>query len=113
MIKKTVTLLVVLAIGASALAASSSKKQLTGAVNINTATAGELALLPGIGKAKAEAIIVQRQKAPFKSAADLKVIKGIGDKMIAKLAAFVVVDGPTTAKVVKVQTPTAVATPAK
>ena len=107
MIRKIITVMLVCAISASVAAASGPKKQLTGVVNINTATAGELALLPGIGKAKADAICAERQKTPFKSVGDLKSIKGIGDKMIAKLQPFVVVDGPTTAKVVKVQTPAA------
>ena len=109
MVKKIVTLLVVCAISASALAATKQTKQLAGTVNVNTATASELMMLPGIGKAKADAIIAYRQGSPFKSAAELTKVKGIGDKMLVKLQPFVTIDGPTTAKIVK--TPVAAATP--
>ena len=50
------------------------------AVNINTAGADELKALPGIGPAKAEAIVEYRkQHGNFKSVEELKNVKGIGD----------------------------------
>lgn len=100
-----ITALLILAISASAVAATKTAKQMTGSVNINTATASELMMLPGIGKAKANAIIASRQATPFRSASDLAKIKGIGNKMLAKLQPYVVVDGATTAKIVKAQAP--------
>ena len=55
-------------------------------VNINTATAEELATLPGIGQAKAEAIIKDRAaNGKYKNIEDLTRVKGIGDKMVLKL----------------------------
>lgn len=55
-------------------------------VNINSAKAEELATLPGIGPAKAEAIVKYRQaNGNFKKIEDLKAVKGIGDKMIDKI----------------------------
>ena len=55
-------------------------------VNINTATAEELATLPGIGPVKAEAIVNYRKtKGEFKSIDQLTEIKGIGDKMLEKV----------------------------
>lgn len=55
-------------------------------VNLNSATAGELETLPGVGPAKAEAIIEYREtNGPFKSIEDLKSISGIGDKTYEKL----------------------------
>lgn len=85
----------------TAVAANKAAKQITGTVNINTATVSDLMLLPGIGKSKADAIISYRQKTPFKSAQEITKIKGIGPKMFAKLQQFVSVEGATTAKVVK------------
>jgi competence protein ComEA len=55
-------------------------------VNINTAKVDELATLPGIGPAKAEAIVKYRKDhGKFKKIEDLKEVKGIGDKLIEKI----------------------------
>ncbi|WP_149981456.1 ComEA family DNA-binding protein [Pseudoalteromonas rhizosphaerae] len=55
-------------------------------VNVNQATVEQLTQLPGIGKSKAQAIIDFRTKqGKFKSVADLAQVKGIGDKLVAKL----------------------------
>ncbi len=55
------------------------------AVNINTATTEQLSQLDGIGKAKAEAIILYRkQHGQFKSLDDITQIKGIGKAILDK-----------------------------
>ncbi len=54
-------------------------------VDINTASAAELATLPGIGDAKAKAIVEYRAADPFHTVEDLKKVKGIGDKMFEAL----------------------------
>ena len=55
-------------------------------INVNKASAKELEVLPGVGKSKAAAIIAYRdQFGEFTSLAELKNVKGIGDKAIAKL----------------------------
>lgn len=57
-------------------------------VNINTAQVAELEALPGIGQSKAEAIVKYREEnGNFKTAEDLKKVKGIGDKMFEKISA--------------------------
>lgn len=57
-------------------------------VNINTAGVEELETLPGIGKAKAEAIVKFREEnGKFKSAEDLKQVKGIGEKVYEQISA--------------------------
>ncbi|WP_233190020.1 helix-hairpin-helix domain-containing protein [Sporosarcina sp. P35] len=56
-------------------------------VNINTANESEFQTLPGIGPAKAAAIIQYREEnGAFKQLDDLKNISGIGDKTFEKLA---------------------------
>ncbi len=69
------------------------------ATNINTATKDELVALPGIGPAKAQAILDHRKAhGPFKSVEDLKDVKGIGAKRFEKLKPELAVTGPTAAK---------------
>ena len=59
-------------------------------VNINTASADRLILLPGIGPAYAERIISYRKEnGPFTSVDELENVKGIGKKKLARLRPFV------------------------
>jgi competence protein ComEA len=67
-------------------------------VNINTASAAELAELKGIGDAKAKLIIEYREKnGPFKSVDDLRQVKGIGEKMVAQLRPSITTGQPAAA----------------
>lgn len=55
-------------------------------VNINLATEAELDALPGIGPAKANAIIAYRtEHGPFQTIEQIMEVKGIGPKMFAKM----------------------------
>ena len=66
-------------------------------VNINQATAAELANLPRVGAKLAERIVAHRtQHGPFKRPEDLMEVKGIGEKMFAGLKPYLSVSGPTT-----------------
>jgi competence protein ComEA len=83
----------VLAVSLPALAGDASQ----GVVNINTATAEQLQLLPRVGPALADRIIEFRQSnGPFGSVAELVAVKGIGERSLAKLEPFVTTQGATT-----------------
>lgn len=59
-------------------------------IPINRAWTEELELLPGVGPALAERIIVYREKhGEFKTLSDLKNVKGIGDKVLQKIKPFI------------------------
>lgn len=67
-------------------AVAATKPAPTGKVNINTASAEQLATLPGVGAKLAERIVEHRQKSgQFKSAEELMNVRGIGEKNFAKL----------------------------
>jgi comEA protein len=74
-------------------AATATAKHL---ININTAAATELELLPHVGPAMAKRIIDYRtEHGPFKDLKDLRKVKGIGEKTLAKLLPLVTLnDGP-------------------
>jgi competence protein ComEA len=65
-------------------------------VNINTATAVELAYLPRLGSKVAARIVEHRKEKPFARPEDLMEVKGIGEKLFTKLKPYVAVSGPTT-----------------
>jgi competence protein ComEA len=80
----------VLALAASTeLALAAGKPAPAGKVNINTATAQQLTVLPGVGEKLAARIVDYRQKAgSFKSVSELMNVQGIGEKNLAKIQAF-------------------------
>lgn len=76
--------LIALALALStAIAAASTEGQPR--VDINRASVEELMSLPGVGPAKAKAIVEHRQTAPFKKTEELLEVRGIGDSIYADL----------------------------
>jgi competence protein ComEA len=61
-------------------------------INLNTATAAQIATLPGIGPKAAQRIIEYRQKNNgFKKIEELMNVKGIGEKSFLKLKPLITV----------------------
>jgi competence protein ComEA len=93
--------LIALAIGLAVLPAFAAESDgaKAGVVNINTATLEELQLLPGIGEARARAVIEERKRrGGFQKLEDLLEVKGIGENGLAKLRPHVTLEGKTTAR---------------
>lgn len=67
------------------IAKETQAKTMSERININTATAGELATLHGVGAKTAQAIVEYRQMfGGFQSIEDLTHVKGIGQKTLDK-----------------------------
>lgn len=76
----------------SAKAGSGRNSSMIQRVRINSASAGELQQLPGIGPALAKRIVETRSGGRFNSADDLLRVPGIGKAKLAKLRDYVEVD---------------------
>ena len=96
-VKKIVALGLALAlslVASAGVAVAAPKAMPTGKVNINTATAQQLAELPGVGDKLAARIVEYRQKAGgFKSAQELMNVQGVGEKNFARLQPHLTVGG--------------------
>jgi len=90
-----VAALIVLAIAGSALADTAAAP--SGVVNINSADAAQLALLPHVGAKAAQRIVDYRHEhGAFKKTTDLMQVKGFGEKSFQRLTPYIAVDGKTT-----------------
>ena len=91
----TVVALFVLAAGDVVSAQKSGGKPSAAAptvVNLNTATATQIATLPGVGEKAAQRIIEYRDKnGGFKKIEELMNVKGIGEKSFLKLKPLITV----------------------
>ncbi len=69
----------------------------SGVVNINTAEATQLALLPRVGPSVAGRIVeFRKQNGPFKTTDDLLLVRGIGERTYALIKPYVTTSGETT-----------------
>jgi competence protein ComEA len=72
-----------------AVAGSAAKPAPTSKVNLNTASAEQLATLPGVGPSLASRIVEYRQKSgSFKSVQELMNVKGVGEKNLARIQGY-------------------------
>jgi competence ComEA-like helix-hairpin-helix protein len=72
------------------------KPVVEGQLNINTATAEQWVMLPGIGPATAEKLVAYRERHPYRSVAHIMRVKGVGKKTYAAIRSYLTVDGETT-----------------
>jgi len=78
-------------------AAATATVTATAPVNLNTATAEQLATIPGVGPRMAERIIDYRQKnGGFKKVEDLMNVSGVGEKSFLKMKPLITVTAPKT-----------------
>ena len=88
----------VVGLGVAAAGAGEPRK-LQGVVNVNTASVEELELLPGVGEARARAIVdLRKQRGGLKSLDDLREVKGIGEASLERLRPHVTLEGKTNAR---------------
>ena len=62
-----------------------------GRIDLNAASQAELETLPGVGPARAQAIIAEREERPFRVPGDLRRVPGIGEATFQRLAPLVAV----------------------
>ncbi len=85
-----------LALAAAPSLAAETGAPAAGPVNVNTASAEELQRLPGIGEARARAIVEMReQRGGFRSVDELVEVRGIGEAALERLRPHVTVGGGT------------------
>ncbi|MGH9459567.1 MAG: ComEA family DNA-binding protein [Thermoanaerobaculia bacterium] len=88
------TLMLLVVVATAAIAQEAAPE---GVVNVNTAEAEQLALLPGIGIKTAERIVAWRsENGEFAKLTDLMQVKGIGDATFERIRPYVTLEGKTT-----------------
>ena len=97
-LRQWATALVTVAVLLTLVPAAHVRAEVDHRVDINTASAAELATLPGIGDSKAKAIVEYRAADPFRTVEDLKKVKGIGDKTFESLRPNLMVSEASTKK---------------
>lgn len=94
--RKTLPVILALFVICSVVGAVESS-QPSGVVNINTASAEELQLLPRVGPSLAGRIIAFREaNGPFRTVDEIVAVKGIGESSFEKLRPYIVTSGATT-----------------
>ncbi|KIH77103.1 competence protein ComEA [Geoalkalibacter ferrihydriticus] len=87
-------LMILLGGGAQALAQDAATQRVAQAalVDINSASAEELEVLPGIGAVKARSIVAYREAKPFAAVEDILAVDGIGAATLERIRNQITVD---------------------
>lgn len=120
LIAAPLALAVACALGAAPTSASAQRREAaaespadpSGVVNIQTANQAELELLPGVGPARAAAIVAFRADHPFRRVEDIMRVRGIGRAMFRRMRSHLTVEGATTLHTAIGMGPRGAATPA-
>jgi competence protein ComEA len=76
--------------GTTTTTTTTSTTPTSGLINVNTASAEQLAALPGLGEKTAAAVVAYRAAhGKFKSVADLDRVEGVGPATLAKLEGLI------------------------
>lgn len=62
-------------------------------LNLNEASAAELMELPGLGEARADAILTHRQQTPLEGPEDLLSVPGIGPSVLRTIEDYITYEG--------------------
>ena len=96
MMQRTIQVLTLVVLVA-AMAGAADNPSSSGVVNINTADAEQLQLLPRVGPALAGRIIEFREvNGPYQNVDEILAVKGIGESSFKKLEPYIVTSGATT-----------------
>ena len=78
-------------------AAAATAPDVSGVINVNSATAEQIAFLPRVGIKLAERVVEYRKtNGPFKKVEDLMEVKGVGEKLFVALKPHLTISGTTT-----------------
>jgi competence protein ComEA len=96
-VRNSLATLVLIALAFVAVTPSFAADAPAGTVNVNSASADQLALLPGVGPAVAARIVEHRTKnGAFAKTEDLMLVRGIGEKSFERMKPYVSISGQTT-----------------
>jgi competence protein ComEA len=77
--------------------AAAATADVSGVINLNSASAEQIAFLPRVGIKLAERVVDYRKSnGPFKKIEDLMEVKGVGEKLFVALKPHLTVSGTTT-----------------
>jgi len=78
-------------------ASPATATDVSGVINVNSATAEQIAFLPRVGIKLAERVVEYRKtNGPFKKIEDLMEVKGVGEKLFVALKPHLTISGTTT-----------------